>query len=185
MATAKAKPSEPEPRESAGSGAVPSFSGALVVFAYRSGGSSCFLRGAVAEARAKTPVYDPDLSGPVLDDDFTDHKSVTDFYDQFESTVHLANDGQGMSDLEVLITLRACLRQHRSKSYDLLCERGLSNGTVKSDPGKVYQVIKTKHFMLSETQERRLGISCPKDGCLLTSGRPFGRSGGPSAKPSV
>ena len=40
----------------------------------------------------------PKVTWPVLDDDFTDHKSVTDFYDQFESTVHLANDGQGMSE---------------------------------------------------------------------------------------
>ncbi|CAE7299989.1 unnamed protein product, partial [Symbiodinium necroappetens] len=97
----------------------------------------------------------PKVTWPALDDDFTDHKSVMDFYDQFESTVHLANDGQGMSDLEVLITLRACLRQHRLKSYDLLYKRGLSNGTVKSDPGKVYQEIKLKHLMFSESQEER------------------------------
>ena len=156
MATAKAKPSEPEPREGATSGAVPSLSGVQPVFAYWGREPFGFFGGAdqwtkaVAEALEKskgreqrprsTIQISPKVTWPVLDDDFTDHKSVTDFYDQFESTVHLANDGQGMSDLEVLITLRACLRQHRLKSYDLLYKRGLSNGTVKTDPGKVQEI---------------------------------------------
>ncbi|CAE7624627.1 unnamed protein product [Symbiodinium necroappetens] len=112
----------------------------------------------------------PKVTWPVLDDDSTDHKSVMDFCDQFESTVHLANDGQGMSDLEVLITLRACLRQHRLKSYDLLYKRGPSNGTVKSDPGKVYQEIKTKHQLFSETQEER-GLQVLEARDQLSKGR--------------
>ena len=114
MATAKAKPSEPEPREGATSGAVPSLSGVQPVFAYWGREPFGFFGGAdqwtkaVAEALEKskgreqrprsTIQISPKVTWPVLDDDFTDHKSVTDSYDQFESTVHLANDGQGMSE---------------------------------------------------------------------------------------
>ena len=46
---------------------------------------------------------------PVLDDDCTDFRSVQEFYDQFEATIALANDGEGMSDMETLVTLKACL----------------------------------------------------------------------------
>ena len=113
VATAKAKPSEPEPRESATSGAVPSLSGALANPSSPTGAESLLASlaeqtKAVAEALEKskgreqrprsTIQISPKVTWPVLDDDFTDHKSVTDSYDQFESTVHLANDGQGMSE---------------------------------------------------------------------------------------
>ena len=59
----------------------------------------------------------PKVQWPVLDDDCSDFRSVQEFYDQFEATIALANAGEGMSDMEALVTLKACLRQHRLKSY--------------------------------------------------------------------
>ena len=50
------------------------------------------------------------------------------FYDTFEATIGLANDGDGMTDIEKLTTLKACLKQHRLKTYELVYRRHFGHG---------------------------------------------------------
>ena len=90
----------------------------------------------------------PKVQWPVLDDECSDFRSVQEFYDQFEATIALASDGEGMSDMETLVTLKACLRQHRLKSY-------LNDGLLKRDPGAVYSAVKQKHLLFAETREEK------------------------------
>ena len=71
----------------------------------------------------------PKVAWPFLNDNCSDHRSVKEFYDTFESTVQLANDGDGMNDLETLTTLKACLKEHRLKSYELVYKRHQAAGT--------------------------------------------------------
>ena len=97
----------------------------------------------------------PKVQWPVLDDDCSDFRSAQEFYDQFEATIALANDGEGMSDMEALVTLKACLRQHRLKSYELIYKRHLNDGTLKKDPGAVYAAVKQKHLLFAETREEK------------------------------
>ena len=97
----------------------------------------------------------PKVQWPTLDDECSDYRSVQEFYDSFEATIGLANDGEGMTDMEKLTTLKACLKQHRLKTYELIYRRNLSAGTVKNDPGEVYRQIKSKHLMFSETAEEK------------------------------
>ena len=98
----------------------------------------------------------PKISWPMLDDECSDHRSVQEFYDTFEATIGLANDGDGMTDMEKLTTLmRACLKQHRLKTYELVYRRHLATGLVQKDPGQVYDQIKSKHLLFSETAEEK------------------------------
>ncbi|CAK9019854.1 unnamed protein product [Durusdinium trenchii] len=82
-------------------------------------------------------------------------QSVQEFYEAFEATIGLANDGEGMTDMEKLTTLKACLKQHRLKTYDLIYRRNLSAGVVREDPGEVYRQIRAKHLLFSETSEEK------------------------------
>ena len=70
-------------------------------------------------------------------------------------TIALANDGEGMSDMETLVTLKACLRQQRLKSYELIYKRHLNDGLLKRDPGAVYSAVKQKHLLFAETREEK------------------------------
>ena len=81
--------------------------------------------------------------------------SMQEFYEQFEATIALANDGEGMTDMEALVTLKACLRQHRLKSYELIYKRHLNDGTLREDPGAVYKAVKQKHLLFAETREEK------------------------------
>jgi hypothetical protein len=112
----------------------------------------------------------PKVVWPILNDSCTDHKSVQDFYDSFESTVQLANDGEGMNALELLTTLRACLKEHRLKSYELIYKKHQAAGTLKADPEKVYSEIKNKHLLFAETREER-EIRVLEEGDRLDKGR--------------
>ncbi len=112
----------------------------------------------------------PKVLWPTLNDSCTDHRSVEEFYQTFESTVQLANDGEGMSDLEMLTTLKACLKEHRLKSYELIYKRAHAAGTLKDNPGKVYQEIKTKHLLFAETREER-EIRVLEEGDRLEKGK--------------
>ena len=112
----------------------------------------------------------PKVAWPILNDSCSDHRSVQEFYDSFESTVQLANDGEGMNELEMLTTLKACLKEHRLKSYELIYKRHHAAGTLKADPGKVYQEIKAKHLMFAETREER-EIRVLEEGDRLDKGR--------------
>ena len=46
----------------------------------------------------------PKVHWPTLDDECSDYRSVQEFYDSFEATIGLANDGDGMTDMEKLTT---------------------------------------------------------------------------------
>jgi len=97
----------------------------------------------------------PKVAWPTLNDNCSDHRSVQEFYETFESTVQLANDGEGMNELEMLTTLKACLKEHRLKSYELIYKRHQAAGTLKTDPGKVYSEIKSKRLLFAETRKER------------------------------
>ena len=75
----------------------------------------------MAEALSKktkrsTIQVSPKVSWPMLDDECSDYRSVQEFYDTFEATIGLANDGEGMTEMEKLTTLKSCLKQHRLKT---------------------------------------------------------------------
>ncbi|CAK8994559.1 Pro-Pol polyprotein, partial [Durusdinium trenchii] len=93
-----------------------------------------------------------------------------EFYDSFEATIGLANDGDGMTDMEKLTTLKACLKQHRLKTYELIYRKNLGSGIIKEDPGEVYRQIKSKHLMFSETAEEK-EIRVLEEGDALQKGK--------------
>ena len=152
----------------------------------RSEGSRAFDASAFAEALEKqtkvmtealtrkskrsTIQVTPKISWPMLDDECSDYRSVQEFYDTFEATIGLANDGDGMTDIEKLTTLKACLKQHRLKTYELVYRRHLATGLVQKDPGQVYDQIKSKHLLFSETAEEKQ-IRVLEEGDALEKGK--------------
>ena len=122
------------------------------------------------KSKRSTIQVTPKISWPMLDDECSDYRSVQEFYDTFEATIGLANDGDGMTDIEKLTTLKACLKQHRLKTYELVYRRHLATGLVQKDPGQVYDQIKSKHLLFSETAEEKQ-IRVLEEGDALEKGK--------------
>ena len=70
------------------------------------------------EPRTSTIRVEPKVHWPHLGDDGPGGKEVEDFYDCFEEICGLANNGRGMSDKEMVITLKTCLHGSRRKIYE-------------------------------------------------------------------
>ena len=58
---------------------------------------------------------EPKVYWPKLGDDGPGGQEVEEFYDEFEEIFGLANNGQGMNDKEMLVTLKTCLHCSRRK----------------------------------------------------------------------
>ena len=96
-----------------------------------------------------------DLHWPVLGDDRSDFKDVNAFYEEFEDICALANACKGMNHREMLIALRSRCRGSRLKTYTNLYRAAWKSGEVLDHPEAVYERIKKKHLMFSESREER------------------------------
>eukprot|EP00434_Breviolum_minutum_P040079 symbB.v1.2.035607.t1/scaffold4832.1/size34166/4 len=96
-----------------------------------------------------------DLHWSTLSDDLTDVKDVAEFYEAFEDNCGLANNCQGMSKREMLVALRSRCRGSRLKTFQNIYRQEFKSGTVGTDPEAVYEKIKTKHLLFSESVEER------------------------------
>ena len=67
----------------------------------------------------------------------------------------LANSCRGMNAREKLLALRARCRGSRLKTYQNLYRSAWKSGEVLEDPEAVYERIKSKHLMFSESREER------------------------------
>ena len=70
----------------------------------------------------------PTMDWPHLGDEDVD---VDDFFERFEETIGLANDGRGMNARERLRVLRSCLKQSRAKVYDVVLTRDKLEGRLR------------------------------------------------------
>ena len=96
-----------------------------------------------------------DIQWMNLTDDLSDVKDVADFYENFEDNCAMANDCRGMSHREMLIALKARCRGSRLKSFQNIYRREWRSGNVLSDAKSVYEQIKSKHLVFSETTEEK------------------------------
>ena len=69
-------------------------------------------------------------------------------------TFALANNCRGMSVREKLLALRARCKGSRQKTYTNAYRAAWKFGEVISDPEAVYQRIKNKHLIFSESRGR-------------------------------
>ena len=98
-----------------------------------------------------------DLQWPTLSDDMTDVKDVAEFYESFEDNCGLANNCQGMSKREMLIALRSRCKGSRLKTFQniYIYRQEIRAGNVETNPEQVYERIKSKHLLFSESVEER------------------------------
>ena len=93
----------------------------------------------------------PTITWPKLMDEGPEARDVEDFFDRFDETCGLANDGAGMSDMERLKVLSSCLKGSREKTYKVLHKKHRLLGDVEANPGMVFNIIKTKLLRFIET----------------------------------
>ena len=82
-------------------------------------------------------------------------KDVAEFYEAFEDNCGLANNCQGMSKREMLVALRSRCRGSRLKTFQNIYRQEFKSGAVGSDADAVYEKIKSKHLLFSESVEER------------------------------
>ena len=93
----------------------------------------------------------PTIQWPKLGDDGPDCREVAEFFEAFEETVGLANDGAGMTDKGRLKVLSACLKGSRQKTYENLIKKHRAIGEVENDPGKAFDIEGQAHALLRNT----------------------------------
>ena len=111
-----------------------------------------------------------DVRWTTLTDDQTDAKQVKEFYENFEDNCDLANDCDGMNFREKLVALRGRCRGTRLKSYQNIYRREWRAGTITEDAQSVYEMIKAKHLMFSESQAEK-EIRIDHEFAALTKGK--------------
>ena len=90
-----------------------------------------------AEPRSTIQVR-PTLTWPQLGDEDYD---VVGFLEEFEDTVGLANDCQGMNFKEKIRVLGQCLKQSRQKAFKVVTKAARQSGELNRDPEAVYNCI--------------------------------------------
>ena len=125
-----------------------------------------------------------DLHWPTLGDERADSRDVSQFYEEFEDVCGLANSCRGMGHREMLLALRARCRGSRLKTYQNMYKAAWKAGEVLSDPGSVYEKIKAKHLMFSESREER-EIRIDAEHAALMKGRLTGHQFEPVFEASV
>ena len=125
-----------------------------------------------------------DLHWPTLGDDRADSRDVSQFYEEFEDVCALANSCKGMSHREMLLALRARCRGSRLKTYQNMYRAAWKAGEILEDPGSVYERIKAKHLMFTESREER-EIRIDAEHAALMKGRLTGHQFEPVFEASV
>ena len=73
-----------------------------------------------APAKKKSSVLQvkPEIKWPKLGDDGPGGKEIEIFYERFEEVASICNDGEGMSDREMLLVLKSNLSDSKRKIYE-------------------------------------------------------------------
>jgi hypothetical protein len=107
--------------------------------------------GGGAKKLSSTIRINPTIKWPMLSDDGPDSKDVEEFFERFDETCALANDGAGMADAERLKVLLSCLRGSREKVYRVIHKRCRASGLLASNPEEVFSLIKERLMRFVET----------------------------------
>ena len=109
----------------------------------------------------------PTIQWPRLSDDGPDCREVDEFFDKFDETCALANDGEGMADRKRLKVLASCLKGSREKTYQVLHKKHRLLGEVDSDPGKVLGIIRAKLMRFVEgSMEKQMRVLAEWDNLI-------------------
>jgi hypothetical protein len=102
---------------------------------------------------------EPKVYWPKLGDDGPGGKEVEEFYEKFEEVCGLANNGVGMRDKEMLITLKTCLSGSRRQIYHNVWKAKKSLLDTDIGCGDIYRSIKARLYRFLETStEQQLRI---------------------------
>ena len=113
---------------------------------------------------------EPKVFWPKLGDDGPGGQEVDNFYDKFEEICGLCNNGEGMPDREMMITLKSCLHGSRRKIYENMAKADRVLMLTDEGPGEVYQKIKKRLYRFLETAtEKQLRVR--QEWQNLTKGR--------------
>ena len=82
---------------------------------------------------------------------------VEEFYEKLEDICSLANNGQGMSDKEMLVAMKSCLHGSRRKIYENVMKSMKLQLSEEGGPGEAYRQIKARlmRFLETPTEKQR------------------------------
>ena len=90
----------------------------------------------------------PDVTWPSLSDHDQD---IETFFEELDDICDLANDADGMSDIERLRVLGNCLKQSRKKVYRVKIKEARASGLLKTEPGKVFEEVRVRLMEFRES----------------------------------
>jgi len=114
---------------------------------------------------------EPRVQWPALGDDGTGGTEVQDFYEKFEEVCGLPNNGKGMSDKEMLITLKNCLKGSRRKIYENILKSHRDECLMETDdgPGIMYKEVQARLMKFTATPAER-HLRCKHEYATLDKG---------------
>ena len=104
---------------------------------------------------------EPKVGFPSLGDDGPGGEEVKRFYERFEEVCDLANDGRGMPDKEMLMTLRNCLKGSCRLIYENVHKqmKHLIDPYTEEGYSAIYDAVKERLFKFLETEtEKQLRV---------------------------
>ena len=110
--------------------------------------------------KASTFKVEPRLPFPNYGDDGSGGREAEDFFEKFEDITSLANDGDGMSDKEMVMTLRLCLKGSRKTIYENILKEKKETLVLPDGYGEVYRLVKVRLLKFLETPvERQMRVT--------------------------
>ena len=95
-----------------------------------------------------------DYSGPPLQTTARMSETVVQFYEELEDVCGFANNCKGMNYRE-LLALRARCRGSRLKTFTNVHKAAFKTGEVTDNPQAVYERIKQRHLVFTESREEK------------------------------
>ena len=98
---------------------------------------------------------EPRMAWPEFGDKNKDPEEAENFVRQFESICRMANNGTGMRYEDMVYTIGNCLKGNRTMLFDNIVQDAFEDQTLMTQPQEVYEKIRGRLLMFSETEGER------------------------------
>ena len=98
------------------------------------------------ERQNSTIKVEPRVPWPELGNDTGKPEEAEDFSRNFESICNMANNGKGMPEMDMVMTIGNCLKRNRKLAYDSIIREATDDGTIRETHGTSIKGSKERSF---------------------------------------
>ena len=98
---------------------------------------------------------EPRMAWPEFGDKNRNPEEAENFIRQFEGICRMANNGTGMRYEDMVYTIGNCLKGNRKMLFDNIVQDAFKDQTLMTEPQAVYEKIRGRLLMFSETEGER------------------------------